>query len=171
MSANPLLEVSDEQWDTGLSINLTGVWNTVVATAPIIVEQGDGGSIVLISSTLGLSAVPNCVAYTTAKHGMVGLMRTAALELAQHSIRVNTVHPTTVDTDMVQNEATYRLFSPELEHPTRQDLAAKCVPLQALPIPWIEPIDISNAISWLVSDDARYVTGTTLQVDAGKLLR
>jgi SDR family mycofactocin-dependent oxidoreductase len=171
MRPNALLDVSEVEWEEGISINLTGAWKTVMAAAPVIIEQGEGGSIVLINSTLGLSALPNCVAYTTAKHGMVGLMRTAALELGPHRIRVNTVHPTTVDTRMVQNEGTYGVFSPELEHPTREDLAAKTEPRHVLPIPWIESIDISNAIAWLVSDDARYVTGTTLQIDAGKLLK
>jgi NAD(P)-dependent dehydrogenase (short-subunit alcohol dehydrogenase family) len=94
-------------------------------------------------------------------------MRTLALELAPHFIRVNTVHPTTVDTDMVQNAPTYRLFLPGVENPTPEQFAEAAQATNALPIPWVEPADISSAVLFLASDEARYVTGVTFPVDAG----
>jgi NAD(P)-dependent dehydrogenase (short-subunit alcohol dehydrogenase family) len=100
-------------------------------------------------------------------------MRTLALELAPDMIRVNSVQPTTVNTDMIQNEATYELFAPDLpaSERTRRALALRYQALNALPIPWVEPADISNAVLWLASDESRYVTGITLPVDAGQLLK
>jgi (+)-trans-carveol dehydrogenase len=164
-----LAETTEAQWDDVIGIDLTGAWKTVKATAPSMIERGSGGAIVLTSSTLGLWGPANCSAYAAAKHGVVGLMRSLSNELAPHSIRVNTVNPTTVDTAVVQNEAMYRLFSPELEDPGRDDFAQKSMFMHALPIPWLDPVDVSNAIAWLVSDEARYVTGITLRVDAGTL--
>jgi NAD(P)-dependent dehydrogenase (short-subunit alcohol dehydrogenase family) len=122
-------------------------------------------SIILTSSTAGLRGFPNFAHYTAAKHGIVGLMRTLVNEVSQHHIRVNTVHPTSVNTDMIQNETMYRLFNPE--NPTRQAFEETYRTLNALPVPWVEPVDVSNAVVWLASDEARYVTGTTLSVDAG----
>jgi NAD(P)-dependent dehydrogenase (short-subunit alcohol dehydrogenase family) len=100
-------------------------------------------------------------------------MRTLALELAPDMIRVNSVHPTAVDTDMIQNSATYELFAPDLApaERTREVLSERFATLNVLPIPWVEPIDISNAVLWLASDEARYVTGVTLPVDAGLLTK
>jgi NAD(P)-dependent dehydrogenase (short-subunit alcohol dehydrogenase family) len=98
-------------------------------------------------------------------------MRTLALELAPHHIRVNTVHPTGVATDMILNQATFRLFLPDVEHPTQEQAAAVFATTNALPVPWVEPIDISNAVLFLASDEARYVTGTELKVDAGYTIR
>jgi (+)-trans-carveol dehydrogenase len=109
----------------------------------------------------------------SAKHGVVGLMRTLALELAPDMIRVNSLHPTTVNTDMIQNSAAYELFAsdlPESER-TKEVLSERFVTLNALPIPWVEPVDISNAVLWLASDEARYVTGVTLPIDAGELIK
>jgi (+)-trans-carveol dehydrogenase len=108
---------------------------------------------------------------SNAKHGVVGLMRTLALELAPHFIRVNSLHPSTVDTDMIQNEATYRLFRPDLRDPGAQELVDAGRAINALPIPWLEPVDISNAVLFLASDEARYITGVTLPVDAGFLIK
>jgi (+)-trans-carveol dehydrogenase len=128
---------------------------------------GSGGSIVITSSTAGLKGFQNMAHYSSAKHGVVGLMRTLALELAPHSIRVNTVHLTSVNTDMIQNEATFRLFLPGLEHPTPEQFAEVPKATNALPVPWVEPADISSAVLFLASDEARYVTGVTFPVDAG----
>jgi len=128
---------------------------------------------ILTSSTMGLAAEPNLAHYVAAKHGVVGLMRTLALELAPEMIRVNTIHPTTVNTHMVQNAATYELFAadlPEAER-TSQALAPRFQGLNAMPVPWVEPAEISNAVLWLASDESRYVTGITLPVDAGQLLK
>jgi len=158
-------EMDEQTWRDMIDVNLTGVWQTCKAAIPHLLAHGDGGAIVLTSSTAGLKGFPGFAHYVSAKHGVVGLMRTLALELAPHRIRVNSVHPTTVDTDMVQNDTLYRLFNPDL--PTRDAFREVSGEMQALPIPWVEPEDISNAILWLVSDDARYVTGVTLPVDAG----
>jgi SDR family mycofactocin-dependent oxidoreductase len=159
--------VSESDWADVLDINLTGVWHTAKAVIPHMIEQGTGGSIVITSSIAGLKGAANVAAYVVSKHGVVGLMRTLALELAPHSIRVNTVHPTTVATDMILNDAVYRLFLPDTEFPTREQAAETIKALHALPVPWVEAVDISNAVLFLASDEARYVTGTELKVDAG----
>ena len=150
-------------WQDVIDVNLTGVWNTVRAAAPVLVEQGEGGAIVLTSSTAGLKGIGGDSGggqgYTAAKHGVVGLMRTFANTLAQHRIRVNTVHPTGVNTPMVVNDFMQAWLA---EEPT---IAGAMTNL--LPVEMIEPVDISNAIVFLVSDEGRYVTGVTLPVDAG----
>jgi (+)-trans-carveol dehydrogenase len=161
----PAMDLSEDDWQSVIDINLTGVWKTVKAAARPMVERGAGGSIILTSSTAGLVAFPNLGHYTAAKHGVVGLMRVLAVELAPLSIRVNSVHPTTVDTPMVQNPAMYELFG--MPGATREQAAEGFKAINALPIPWVEAVDISNAVLFLASDEARYVTGTTLQVDAG----
>jgi NAD(P)-dependent dehydrogenase (short-subunit alcohol dehydrogenase family) len=98
-------------------------------------------------------------------------MRALALELAPHSIRVNSIHPTQVDTPMIQNEPTWRLFRPDLENPTKADFAPASQALNALPVPWVEPVDVSNAVLFLASDETRYITGATLTVDAGAVIK
>ncbi|WP_375404899.1 mycofactocin-coupled SDR family oxidoreductase [uncultured Amnibacterium sp.] len=164
-------DVSDDDWDTVNDINAKGVWHTAKAAIPHLKQQGTGGSIVLTSSTAGLMGTPNVAAYTASKHAVVGIMKTLALELAPQSIRVNSVHPTGVDTQMIRNEATYRLFLPDTEHPTDEQAEAVFRTTNALPIPWVEPIDISNAVLFLASDEARYITGLELKVDAGYTLK
>ena len=154
-----------------MDVNLTGVWHTVKAAIPHLIAGGRGGSIVLTSSTLGIKATQNLAHYNSTKHGVVGLMKTLALELAEHFIRVNSVHPTSVDTPMLQNDEVYRLYRPDLENPTRDDIIKLCTEARPLPIPWIEPVDVSNALLFLMSDEARYITGVQLPVDGGLLLR
>jgi SDR family mycofactocin-dependent oxidoreductase len=170
-SPNKSEDIPDDEWTNMLDINLSGVWRSVKAAIPHLRAGDRGGSIVLTSSDAGLFAYENIAHYVSAKHGVVGLMRTLALELAPDMIRVNSIHPTTVDTDMVQNEQIYRLFRPDLEHPTKQDFADAATQMNALPIPWVESIDISNALLWLASDEARYVTGVALPVDAGAAVK
>ncbi|MBD0735825.1 mycofactocin-coupled SDR family oxidoreductase [Streptomyces sp. CBMA29] len=166
------LDVLDSQrWRDVIDINLTGVWKTAKAAIAHIKAGGRGGSIILTSSEAGLRAYPHAGHYVAAKHGVVGLMRTLALELAPDGIRVNSIHPTQVDTAMIQNEMTYKLFRPDLEHPTAEDFAEVSRSVIALPIPWVEPVDISNALLWLASDEGRYVTGVTLPVDGGNFLK
>ena len=159
-------EVTERDWDDVIDVNLTGVWHTVKAAIPHLRAKG-GGSIVITSSSAGLKGYANIAPYVASKHAVVGLMRTLANELAPDMIRVNSVHPTSVATDMILNEATYKLFAPEIEHPTQEQAAEIFQAMNALPIPWVEPVDISNAVLWLASDEARYVTGVTLPVDAG----
>jgi SDR family mycofactocin-dependent oxidoreductase len=163
-------DLAEPTWQVMIDVNLTGVWHTAKAAIPHLIAAG-GGALVLTSSAAGLQAYPNVAHYVSAKHGVVGLMRTLALELAPHSIRVNSIHPTQVDTTMIQNEATWRLFRPDLEHPTRADFEPASQQMNALPIPWVEPVDISNAVLFLASDEARYITGVALPVDAGCLLK
>src|SRR3978361_528808 len=111
----PALDLTDDAWREMIDINLTGVWNTCKVALPHLIDGGRGGAIVLTSSTAGLKGTPNTIHYTAAKHGVVGIMRTLANEFAAHSIRVNTVHPTGVDTVMIQNPKTWGLFNPK--HP------------------------------------------------------
>jgi SDR family mycofactocin-dependent oxidoreductase len=165
----PAWEIDEQTWQTMIDVNLTGVWKTAKATIPTLLEQGSGGSIVLTSSIAGLVAFGNLAHYTAAKHGVTGLMRTLAVELAPHRIRVNSVHPTTVDTDMVNNEPIYSLFLGGREGATRADAEAGFTAINGFPIPWVDPVDISNAVLYLASEEARYVTGTTHVIDAGAL--
>jgi NAD(P)-dependent dehydrogenase (short-subunit alcohol dehydrogenase family) len=126
---------------------------------------------ILTSSTAGLKPLQNLAHYVSSKHGVIGLMRTLALELAADFIRVNALAPTTVDTPMVMNDATYRLFRPDLENPTADDMAGASQATNVLPIPWVEPVDISHALVFLASDEARYITGVALPVDAGQVMK
>ncbi|UOW00269.1 mycofactocin-coupled SDR family oxidoreductase [Agrococcus sp. SCSIO52902] len=164
---NKAEDIPDDEWANMQDINLSGVWRTCKAAIPHIRAGGRGGSMILTSSDAGLYAIENIGHYVAAKHGVVGLMRTLALELAPDMIRVNSVHPTTVNTPMVNNEATFRLFRPDLDNPTLEDFGEAAKLMNALPIPWVEPVDISNAVLFLASDEARYITGVTLPVDAG----
>jgi (+)-trans-carveol dehydrogenase len=167
-------DVLEEQtWQDMIDVNLTGVWHAAKAAIPHLKAGGHGGSMILTSSTAGLMPFENMAHYTSAKHGVVGLMRVLAVELAPDFIRVNSVHPTSVNTDMIQNSATYELFAPDLtpEQRTKDVLGERFQTLNALPIRWVEPRDISNAVLFLASDEARYITGITLPVDAGSLLK
>jgi NAD(P)-dependent dehydrogenase (short-subunit alcohol dehydrogenase family) len=122
---------------------------------------------VIISSTNGLRGTANTAAYTSTKHAVVGLARTLANELGPKRIRVNTVHPGAVGTPMVLNPETFKRVRPDLENPTTEDVAEVLAARNLLPVPWVEPEDISNAVVFLASDEARYITGTQLVVDAG----
>jgi SDR family mycofactocin-dependent oxidoreductase len=163
----PTLEMDEQVWDEMIEINLTGQWKTIRAAVPHIIAGGRGGSVVITSSLAAIYANENTAHYSAAKAGLIMLMKVLAKELGPQSIRVNTIHPTTVATDMILNEPTYRLFRPDLENPTREDFEVAARTLNKLPIAAIEPADISNAILYLVSDAGRYVTGTTHVVDAG----
>ncbi len=167
-AVKPSWELTEAEWQTMLDINLSGVWHTTKVAIPHLIEQGHGGSIVLISSTAGLRGIPNIAHYNAAKHGVLGLQRTLANELAEHRIRVNSIHPTNVDTPLIQNENVYRLFRPDLEHPTREDVSGVFQDLNLLPTPWVQPEDVSEAVLYLAADDSgRWITGTTHRVDAG----
>ena len=162
---------SEDDWTDMIDVNLSGVWKSVKAAVPHLISQGQGGSIILTSSVGGLKAYPHTGHYIAAKHGVVGLMRTFAVELGQHSIRVNSVHPTNVNTPLFMNEGTMKLFRPDLENPGPDDLAVAAQFMHVLPIGWVEAVDISNAVLFLASDEARYITGLTLTVDAGSMLK
>jgi (+)-trans-carveol dehydrogenase len=168
---NTLDKTSEEDWTDMIDVNLGGVWKTVKAGVPHILSGGQGGSIILTSSVGGLKAYPHTGHYVAAKHGVVGLMRTFAVELGQHMIRVNSVHPTNVNTPLFMNEPTMKLFRPDLENPGPEDLKVIAQMMHTLPIGWVEPEDVSNAVLFLASDEARYVTGVTLPIDAGSCLK
>jgi SDR family mycofactocin-dependent oxidoreductase len=166
VSYDMVIDMSEEKWQDVIDINLTGVWRTAKVGIPHLV---DGASVILTSSTAGLMGLANIGHYAAAKHGVVGLMRVLAHELGPRMIRVNSIHPTGVNTDMIHNDATYRLFRPDLENPTSDDFLEPAQGINLLPVPLIEPIDVSNAVLFLASDEARYITGVTLPVDAGAI--
>jgi SDR family mycofactocin-dependent oxidoreductase len=170
-SGDPVHTMPENIWQETIDVNLTGVWHTAKAAIPHLLDGGRGGSIVLTSSVGGLKAHPNIGHYVSAKHAVVGLMRTLAVELGQYSIRVNSVHPTQVSTPLLLNDWTYKMFRPDLEHPTQEDFAPLSQMAHVLPIPWVDAVDVSNAILFLVSDEGRYLTGVPLPVDAGAMLR
>lgn len=158
--------ISEAAWNEMIAINLTGVWKTAKATMPHLMAQ-KSGSIVLISSGAGLIAPANLAHYVSAKHGVVGLMRSLANELGPLGIRCNSIHPTQVDTPMIMHDEIYRMFRPDLADPVKEDIVEVSTTMNLLPVPWVESIDVSNAVLFLASDEARYITGTTLTVDAG----
>ncbi|OBH47400.1 mycofactocin-coupled SDR family oxidoreductase [Mycobacterium mantenii] len=161
----------EDDWRDMIDVNLSGVWKTVKAGVPHLISQGQGGSIILTSSVGGLKAYPHTGHYIAAKHGVVGLMRAFAVELGQHFIRVNSVHPTNVNTPMFMNEGTMKLFRPDLENPGPDDLKVAAQFMHVLPVGWVEPVDISNAVLFLASDESRYITGLPVTVDAGSMLK
>jgi SDR family mycofactocin-dependent oxidoreductase len=163
-------DLDENTWQTMLDVNLTGVWHTCRATAPHLIERGSG-SMILISSIAGLRGLVGVAHYTATKHGVVGLMRSLANELAPHNVRVNTVHPTNVDTPLIQNDHVRGAFRPDLERVTREQFAEAACSMNMLPIPWVEAVDVANACLFLASDEARYITAVTLPVDAGSTQR
>jgi SDR family mycofactocin-dependent oxidoreductase len=163
----PFVDMTDEMYHEMIDVNQHGPYNTCKATVPHLIEQGEGGSIIITSSTAGRKGFPNHAHYASSKHAVVGLMRTLANELAPNYIRVNTVHPSSVFTKMNQNQAMWELFAPGVENPTYDDFGETFTSLNLIPVPWLQPEDVSAAVAFLASDDARYITGITLPVDAG----
>jgi (+)-trans-carveol dehydrogenase len=160
-------DLTAEQWKDVVDVDQTGVWHTCKAAIPRMREHGEGGAIVITSSAAGLHAFANLAHYASAKHGLVGLMRVLAVELGPEKIRVNSIHPTQVNTPMLMNDQIYPLFCPDVENPGPDDLAPVSQAMHTLPVPWVEPVDISNAALFLASEEGRYVTGVALAVDAG----
>ncbi|MBW0011711.1 mycofactocin-coupled SDR family oxidoreductase [Mycobacterium sp.] len=162
------MQSGGDGWRDVIDVNLTGVFHTVEAAIPTMISQGTGGSVVLISSAAGLAGIGSAdagsIGYAAAKHGVVGLMRVYANLLAPHGIRVNSIHPSGVDTPMINNEFIRAWMSQLIERSkSPPDMG------NALPVEVMQPDDIANAVAWLVSDQARYITGVTLPVDAGFL--
>ncbi|WP_370331493.1 mycofactocin-coupled SDR family oxidoreductase [Mycolicibacterium hippocampi] len=151
--------ITEAQWEDLIGVNLTGVWKTVSAAVPAMIEAGNGGSIAITSSAAGIKGMANLAHYSTAKHGLVGLMRTLANELAPRHIRVNTVHPSGVRTAMLDNDHLQDFLA---SHP--EWVANLSNPM---PVDLLEPEDVSDALVWLASEEGRYVTGVALPVDAG----
>jgi SDR family mycofactocin-dependent oxidoreductase len=157
-------EMTPTQWQEVIDVNLTGVFNTAKVAVPAMIRQGQGGSIIMTSSTAGLYGQPFTASYTAAKHGVVGLARCLANELAEYSIRVNTIHPTGVDTEMMKEPDLFPLLESKAE-----TLAP--VFMNALPVQAMQPEDISAVVAFLASDDSRYMTGGQIRIDCGKLNR
>jgi (+)-trans-carveol dehydrogenase len=164
-------ELTIEHWRDMIDVNLTGQWNTVRATVPRLIETGPGGSIVFTTSLLAAKGMPNVANYAASKHGVSGLMKSLAIELAPYRLRANAVLPTQTLTPMIDNIAGYRAFRPDLEQPTQDDFAAASLLTTTFPEPWVQPEDITAAVLWLSSEQARYVTGVNLPVDLGSLLK
>ena len=165
----PTADMSEDMWEEMLAINLSGVWRSCKVALPHLIAAG-GGSIVLTSSLAGLKGLGGIAHYAAAKHGLLGLMKVMAVEYGEHNIRVNTVHPTNVDTDMIMNDATMGQFG-AAGGDAKTAFAEAARGMHLLPIPWVESIDISNAVAFLASDEARYITGVSLPVDAGAAIK
>ncbi len=173
-SVSHVLDLDPQAWDDVIDVNLTGSFNAAQATIPHILETGRGGSVIFTSSAAGIGVVANLGHYNASKHGIIGLMKTLALELGPQNIRVNAICPTNVDTPMLVNDKLMKLFMPHLESPSRADAEApdsNYRAVNAIPVPWVDPADISNAVLFLASDEARYVTGIAMPVDAGFLVK
>jgi SDR family mycofactocin-dependent oxidoreductase len=164
-------EMEEATWQDMIDIALTGVWHTAKAVLPGMVAAGRGGSVIITSSAGGLKGIANSAAYVAAKHGVIGLMKTIANEVAPYGIRVNALCPGSVNTLMASNQSTLNLFRPDLEKPTIEDVDPVLRQINALPIRWLETEDIANALLWLASEEARYVTGTVIPVDAGWVIK
>lgn len=164
-------QFTDEQWRDAIDVNLTGVWQTLRAATPVLIDQGTGGSVIITASTGGLKGAANLGNYVASKHGVIGFARTAAQELGEYGIRVNCLVPTGVDTHLIQSQELYDLFRPDIDKPTREDTRANFEAMHLLPVPWVEPSDIAAAALWLASDESRYVTGLEMRVDCGYLTK
>ena len=164
LSAGRLWEITPEQWDEVIAVNLTGVWNTVKATVPRLIDQGQGGVIVLVSSVAGLKGVPFTGHYGAAKHGVVGICRTLANELGPYDIRVNSVHPAGVDTVMNHDPDLFRLIS-EHQHTLAPIFQTN------LQHGFMQPEEMAEIVAWLASDECRHMTGAQIPVDFGNLAR
>jgi len=159
-------ELSDEMWNAVIDTNLSGVFKTLRAVTPHMVERGRG-RIVAISSGAGRTGVPNLSHYVSSKWGVIGLVKSLALEVAMHGVTVNAICPATVDTPMVHNEAFYGLFAPDVQRPERAGVKDRYAAMNPMSVPWMDATDISHALLYLVSDEARYVSGSALEVSAG----
>jgi SDR family mycofactocin-dependent oxidoreductase len=164
---SPTLTMTEETWQTTIDINLTGAWKTCRATVPHIIAGGRGGAVIITSSAATTMISGNIAHYTASKHGLIGLMRVLAKELAPHRIRVNTLHPTGVRTPMIFNQPMYRLFRPDLENPGQEDFESAARSHHALGVSSVDPQDVSAAVIYLASSAGRYVTGSTFMLDAG----
>jgi len=160
---NRFWEMSEEQWTTVVDINLTGVWRTMTAAVPAMIEGGRGGSIIIVSSAAGIGTSPGCAHYAATKHGLIGLARTAATELGAYGIRVNTINPGAVDTEMGNDPTIAALLG---EHP--EYMSVYSMPLAT--VQRTEVGDISNAVVYLASDLSRAVTGSKVVIDMGQTM-
>lgn len=169
-SMGAAVDLTEKQWRELIDVNLTGTWHTAKAAVPHIRAGGRGGSMVFTASAAEMLPPPGLAHYDASKAGVISLMETMALELAPDWIRVNTVNPTNVDTPMIDNDTVRRAFLPDRPNPTKQDAfepGSAYIRTNALPVPWVEAVDVTAAVLFLASDAARYITGIALPVDAG----
>ena len=159
----PFMELTEDAVRRTMDVNFFGVWNTCRVTVPHMLAGGRGGSIVITSSLFGLKGYANLSAYASSKHAVVGLMRSLALELGAHGVRVNSVHPTTVLTPMLTDATPVG--------PGHEDNVERLRGLHVLPISWLDAEDVTRAICFLASDEARYITGVALPLDGGASIR
>ncbi len=162
--------MSAAEWSETIDINLTGVFNAMRAVAPHM-RRRRWGRIIGISSMMGRASNPGIPAYVASKWGVIGLCKSVAYELAAFGVTVNAIAPGNVSTPMVHNDVLYSLMRPDLEHPTAEDVAGPMAALHVQPVPWLEPEEITAAVLYLVSDGARHVTGSVIDVDAGAAAR
>jgi NAD(P)-dependent dehydrogenase (short-subunit alcohol dehydrogenase family) len=155
-----------QQWQTMLDINLTGVFNVIHAVLPGMMERGHG-RIIATSSMAGRLGAPNIAHYVAAKWGVIGLIKSVALEVATSGITANAVAPTSVNTAMIQNLAFRQLFVPGPEEPELAEVAEAYRALNPIPVPWVEPQDVTEAVMFLASDEARYISGEVITISAG----
>lgn len=166
----PAVDIDENEWLRVLDINLNGVWRTVRATAPALKASQNGPSIIIIGSTCAVKGYATTGHYTTAKHGLTGLLKVLSAELAPQGIRVNMINPTTVNTPLIQVQSMYDAFVPEGQEPNAENFRQAMFGLHQMPIPWIEPEDVTEAVLWLASGESRFVTGAQLSVDGGAVL-
>jgi NAD(P)-dependent dehydrogenase (short-subunit alcohol dehydrogenase family) len=162
-----------QSWSDTIDTDLVGVFNVIQASLPHI---NDGGSIIAtgsLAAQLGSATNqgPGGSAYSLAKQIVARYVNDLSVQLAERFIRVNAVHPTNVNTDMLHNDGLYQVFRPDLKEPTRADAELAFPAMQAMPIPYIEPQDVSDAVVFLASDASRYITGTQLRIDAGGFVK
>jgi SDR family mycofactocin-dependent oxidoreductase len=169
-SGLPVHEMAPESWRQVIDINLTGVFNTIHAVAPGMVERRYG-RIIATASMMGRTGGPHVAGYASSKWGVIGLVKSAAHDLAQYGVTVNAIAPGNVDTPMIQNESIRKLMRPELDNPTRDDAAQAFQRLHVIPIPWLEPEEISRAVLYLAAEEARGISGTVMSIDAGASAR
>ena len=164
----PTWELPPDQWDKVLSINLTGVFNTIAVAVPAMIDAGNGGSIVLMASGAALMNMPHLSDYAAAKAGVVTLAKTLANEVAAHQIRVNALAPGTARPPLVtENKGMFRLFRPDLAQPTLEDALPVLTAMLPMGKPWVEPEDVANAVLFLASEEGRYITGQVIAIDLG----
>lgn len=163
-------ELDPAKWREVIDVNLTGSFNTARAVVPRMVQAGIGGSIIFTSSAVAIRPVQNWSHYVASSAGLIGLMKTMALELGHHNIRVNAVCASAAGTDTLWDDRLYEIFPPDLKYPRLADVEPVFQANTALGVPWVEPGDVSEAVVWLASNAARHVTGVVLPVDAGTAL-
>jgi SDR family mycofactocin-dependent oxidoreductase len=159
-------ELTEQQWDDMLAVNLTGVFNTFRAVVPHMIERRYG-RLVATSSGAGRTGAPHLSHYAATKWGVIGFVKSVALEVATHGITANVVCPATVDTPMVHNEALYSLFAPDISAPSKESVRPRYEALNPMGVAWLDPQEISNVVLFLASDRSAFISGETIEVSAG----